>query len=152
MEIKISKLTSANQKMAKEITTLALQLGYQNRIKELSRRLEFILESNYDCVFIAQSDDQVIGWVHALVAVRVESPIFVEITGLVVDENFRGKKVGQKLIEAVKDWVNDLEIPVIKVRCNVIRTESHKFYEALGFTLDKEQKVFELSQFNVSSM
>ena len=147
MEIKISKLTSANQKKTREITALSLQLGYENKTKELSRRLEFILESNYDCIFIAQSDDQVIGWIHALVAVRVESPIFVEITGLVVDENFRSNKIGQKLIEAVKEWSDDLEITLIKVRCNVIRTASHKFYEALGFTLDKEQKVFELSEF-----
>lgn len=147
MEIKISKLTSINQKKAREITTLALQLGYHNRIKELTRRLEFILESNYDCVFIAQVEEQIIGWIHALVAVRVESSIFVEITGLVVDEDYRNKQIGQKLIGAVKDWSNALEIPLIKVRCNVIRTESHKFYEALGFILDKEQKVFELSQF-----
>ena len=147
MEIKISKLTSVNQKKTKEITALALQLGYENKAKELFRRLEFILESNYDCIFIAQHDDQIVAWIHALVAVRVESPLFVEITGLVVDENFRNKQIGQKLLEAVKDWSNALEIPLIRVRCNVIRTESHKFYEALGFTLDKEQKVFILAQF-----
>ncbi|HAD98712.1 MAG TPA: GNAT family N-acetyltransferase, partial [Cryomorphaceae bacterium] len=31
-----------------------------------------------------------------------------------------------------------------RVRCNVIRRESHRFYEKIGFTENKEQKVFDI--------
>jgi GNAT superfamily N-acetyltransferase len=85
-----------------------------------------------------------IGWIHAFKTLRIESKPFIEIGGLVVDENYRGKGVGKLLINAIKNWSEQEEISTIRVRCHTKRKEAHLFYNKLGFSESKEQKIFEI--------
>ncbi|WP_461789596.1 GNAT family N-acetyltransferase [Pedobacter sp.] len=142
--MEISKLTSVTDGESEQICELALQLGYINNLNSLKQRLANIIALNDHAIFVAKADGEIVGWLHCLVCLRVESPIFVEITGLVVHENSRGKQLGRHLIEASKKWSISKQIDQIKLRCNVIRKESHQFYLSLGFSLSKEQKVFEI--------
>lgn len=142
--MKISQLKSISETEAQEIYHLSNQLGYTNDFELLFDRLKEIIALKDHAVFTAKIDGKIVGWLHCLICLRVESPLFVEVTGLVVDENVRGKQIGKHLIEASKDWSRNQDISIIRIRCNVTRTESHKFYQALGFSVNKEQKVFEL--------
>ncbi|MDR0264120.1 MAG: GNAT family N-acetyltransferase [Sphingobacterium sp.] len=63
--------------------------------------------------------------------------------GLVFDNQYRGQGLGRLLTKEATDWASSFGCCRLRVRCNVIRTESHKFYESLGFKLKKEQKVFD---------
>ncbi|SOD18102.1 GNAT family N-acetyltransferase [Pedobacter xixiisoli] len=143
--MEIIQLKSITETEALEIHSLSNQLGYANDFDSLLGRLKEIITLKDHTIFVAKADDKIVGWLHCLVCMRVESPLFVEVTGLVVDENVRGKQIGKKLIEASKSWSQDRDISIMRIRCNVLRTESHKFYKALGFSSSKEQKVFELS-------
>lgn len=84
-----------------------------------------------------------VGWVHGFYSLRVESDPFIEIGGLVVDENHRQKGIGVQLVEKVNTWASTKGCNKLRVRCNTIRLESHEFYNLIGFTLNKEQKVFD---------
>ena len=64
---------------------------------------------------------------------------------LVVDESYRGKGIGKKLIDTAADWLKQKGEKTLRIRCNVIRDETHKFYEHLGFIEKKKQKIFEKS-------
>lgn len=143
--MEVSQLTSINETEAKEIHLLSNQLDYANDFDLLLGRLQEIITLKDHAIFIAKIDEKIVGWLHSLVCIRVESPLFVEVTGLVVDENARGKQIGKNLIEASKIWSRSQNIFTMRIRCNVLRTESHKFYHALGFSMSKEQKVFEIS-------
>ncbi|MDQ8004388.1 MAG: GNAT family N-acetyltransferase [Pedobacter sp.] len=143
--MEISQLTKITETEAQEIYVLSNQLGYTNNFDLLLGRLRAIIPLEEHAIFIAKADNKIVGWLHCLVCLRVESPVFVEITGLVVDEKVRGKQIGKKLIEAGKDWSRSQQISLLRIRCNVVRTESHKFYKALEFSESKEQKVFELN-------
>ncbi|MNK06347.1 acetyltransferase [compost metagenome] len=143
--MEIIQLKSITETEALEIHSLSNQLGYANDFDSLLGRLKEIIKLTDHTIFVAKADDKIVGWLHCLVCLRVESPLFVEVTGLVVDENVRGKQIGNKLIEASKSWSQNRDISIMRIRCNVLRTESHKFYQALGFSASKEQKVFELS-------
>lgn len=143
--MEISKLTSITESEAKQICELSLQLGYNNDLDRLKQRLSDIIGLNDHAIFVAKIDGEIVGWLHCLVCLRVESPIFVEVTGLVVHENNRGKQLGRHLIEATKQWSISKQIDQIKLRCNVTRKQSHQFYLSLGFSLSKEQKVFEIA-------
>jgi GNAT superfamily N-acetyltransferase len=145
LETKIERLVTIDQQSAVEIAELAQQLGYENHLAELTARLHQILKSDQDRIFVAIYQGKIIGWIHAISCIRVESQVFVEIAALVVDQHFRKQQLGKQLIQSVIGWANHLGIKTIKVRCNVVRKESHRFYEALGFSLKKEQKVFELN-------
>jgi len=67
----------------------------------------------------------------------------VEITGLVVNHAVQGKGMGKLLIQEAAQWAKNIGYFRLLVRCSVLRTESHKFYEHMGFKLKKEQKVFD---------
>lgn len=128
---------------APAIARLSGQLGYATEDNVMQGRLAVILPKDDNCVLLAVADEQILGWVHGVYALRVESGCFVEIAGLVVDEHQRRKGIGKLLVEQVAQWAQSKGCNSIRVRCNVTRTESHRFYEGLGFGLNKEQKVFD---------
>ncbi|MFA6275685.1 MAG: GNAT family N-acetyltransferase [Pedobacter sp.] len=144
MEKTISQLFTVTIKDAEEITVLSSQLGYENEVENLFERAQEIMKSKNDCLFVAKLDGHIVGWIHGFLAIRIESPLFVEIAGLVVDSHWQKQKIGKSLIEAVKEWGKSLGITKIRVRCNIIRTESHRFYESIGFSQNKQQKIFEI--------
>jgi GNAT superfamily N-acetyltransferase len=83
-----------------------------------------------------------VGWAHAYVCCLMESDSFVELGGLVIDEPYRGKGVGGKLLAAVEDWARLKGCRAISVRSNIIRHEAHKFYAAQGYDQIKTQHAF----------
>lgn len=145
MTLTITQLTEINEKEAEALTKLSAQLGYQSTVSELTDRTSKILLSPHDCIFVARQNGEIIGWIHAFLAIRVESDLYVEIAGLVVDQDFRKLNLGKQLISAVCDWSKTLGIQKLRVRCNVTRTATHQFYEHLGFLINKQQKIFELA-------
>tara|TARA_R110000850_G_scaffold96203_1_gene201338 strand:+ start:744 stop:1220 length:477 start_codon:yes stop_codon:yes gene_type:complete len=137
-------LRKATLNDANSIALLSEQLGYGYDVQSTKARLQAILNHNEHCVFVATLSDKVVGWVHGFYMLRVESDPFVEIGGLVVDENHRKMGIGIALIEEVKSWSAGKNCQKLRVRCNIIRLESHEFYKQIGFTLNKEQKVFDM--------
>lgn len=142
--MQILRLQSLDLKDAEQIAVLSSQLGYENEINALFNRTQQIIKAIDNCVFVAKADDQIVGWIHGFIALRVETPLFVEIAGLVVAQDFRKQHLGKELIEAVKEWSNSVGVYKVRVRCNVTRTESHKFYKNIGFSQNKQQMVFEM--------
>ncbi len=128
---------------AKAISNLSLQLGHETKVEDSLTRMEIILKLDDNVLYVADFEGQVGGWIQATYCHRLEAGSFVEITGLVVDEGWRGKGVGKALIEEVVTWTKFIGCSSLRVRSNVIRKEAHLFYENLGYTLTKEQKVFD---------
>ena len=142
--MEISRLQSLDLSEAQQIAALATQLGYENEVHLLFDRTQKLIKTEDNCIFIAKSGDEIVGWIHGFIALRVETLPFVEIAALIVSQEFRGQHIGKTLIEAVKEWSIAIGIHKVRVRCNVIRTESHKFYRNIGFSQNKQQMVFEM--------
>ena len=66
----------------------------------------------------------------------------VEIVGLVVDSVARRSGVGRALVAAAEHWARSRGIDEVFVRSNVVRPESHPFYERIGYLLSKTQHVY----------
>ena len=127
------------------INRLSWSLGYKEVSDDLAKiRLQFALQSSNDKVWVFEKDAQVLGWVHAFIAHRVASATFVEIGGLAVDPLRLKQGVGRMLVEQTKLWAHERKLS-LRVRCNSERSETHKFYEAVGFSKTKNQNVFEYS-------
>jgi GNAT superfamily N-acetyltransferase len=94
--------------------------------------------------FVAVHENNVIGWIGVARAIQIEMLSYCEIRGLVVDDKYRKLGVGKTLIENAKQWAKEKGNNKLRLRCNVIRTEAHLFYQHLGFKEIKEQKVFEM--------
>ena len=124
------------------IAELSGQLGYASSKDDTQNRLLALLNTPLNCVYVAQDDEKVIGWIHAFYAQRIESNPFVEIGGLVVDTHYRHKGVGKLLVETIAEWATSKQCHHLRVRCNAVRKESHLFYENLGFETLKVQNIF----------
>ncbi len=94
------------------------------------------------CVRIAADEaGAVVGWAHAAEQLVLESGPRCELLGIVVDASARGAGAGRALVSAVETWAAGRQLPVIVLRCNVLRTEAHAFYGRLGFERAKTQTV-----------
>lgn len=144
VKIKIEELEDPVLQQAEQICELTLQLGYQTDPISMLKRLHYLLMSRTHTIFVALADDKIVGWAHGSYLVALEGPPFIEILGLVVDANFRKQQLGKKLVEAVKAWGQAFNAHKLRVRCNVIRLESHEFYKNIGFELSKQQMVFDM--------
>ena len=127
------------------VNHLSHQLGYALSLADTKYQMEKVLLKEDHIAYVAISQTKVIGWIHAFISFTIESKPFVEIGGLVVDEKHRGQKTGNKLIDKVREWTIEKNIPSLRVRSNVTRHLTHQFYNKIGFKEIKEQKVFSLN-------
>jgi GNAT superfamily N-acetyltransferase len=128
------------------LSELSSQLGYPVSEAELGRRLTHLLSRPDHYVLLAETtSDQVVGWIHAAEQWVLESEPACEILGLVVDQNCRGQGIGRTLVAAIESWAGTRGIVALRVRSNIVRAESHPFYERLGFTRVKSQHVYRKS-------
>jgi len=126
------------------INELSLHLGYEYlTVHVLKDNLETILASKSDKLWIIEQEKQVLGWIHAFIANRVASAAFIEIGGMVVSPDARRTGIGRRLVEEVKKWAGEQK-QNLRVRCNITRKETHRFYESVGFVLSKSQNIFEI--------
>ncbi len=137
------EIRSAEERDIEALARLAGELGYPSTPEQIRRRLANIKAEPHQATFVAvKNGDAVIGWIHLSEARSLETEPRAEITGLVVDANFRGGGVGGRLVARGEDWALRRGLTVIGVRSNVLRERTHVFYERLGYAVTKTQKVF----------
>ncbi len=133
---------------APRIAQLAGQLGYPSTAEEVIDRLRGIEGDPRHVVYLAElvevfNKTEIVGFVHAQErCLVIESDRHAEIAALVVDERFRGRGVGRLLMRNAEDWARNRSASAMVLRSNVIRSGAHAFYEKLGYSVVKTQKVF----------
>lgn len=128
---------------AAQIARLAAELGYPATVSEISLRLSALLPSPAQFIAVAERAGSLLGWVAAERRLLLESGEKIEIVGLVVGANERRSGLGKSLVTAIEQWAATQKISVITVRSNVVRTESHPFYERIGYKRKKTQHAYE---------
>ena len=128
---------------AASLARLATQLGYPTTEAEAGRRAAAILGLPEHRVLVAESDGEVVGWIHVAPSFTLESDPSAEIAGLVVDEAFRGMGIGARLIAEAEAWAASRGYGLMRVRSNVKRNRARRFYERAGFAVTKRQRNFE---------
>jgi GNAT superfamily N-acetyltransferase len=127
---------------ATRIAELSGTLGYPVSAQTMEQRLTRVLKLETHSVFVAETIGAIVGWTHAAEQEMLELGPRCEIWGLVVAETARGRGVGRRLIEAVENWARERGLEEVSVRSNIIRPESHPFYERLGYTRIKTQHAY----------
>lgn len=127
---------------AAAIATLSGQLGYPSTDAEVRARLADVVEREDSAVFVTEEAGNVIAWIHVYGIHTLESDAHAEIAGLVVDEAHRNRGIGQALVGAAERWAIEAGYRDIRVRSNVVRERTHRFYEREGYRIVKRQAAF----------
>jgi len=135
-------IRSASQNDQVQLAGLAGELGYPSSPEQVSIRLARVIARPDQAIFVAETQGQITGWVHVYACPTVESDLYAEIGGLVVSKEWRGKGAGRALMSMAEAWAHDLGIHEVRLRSNIIRSEAHRFYEAIGYTKTKSQFTF----------
>ena len=127
---------------AQRMTQLSGVLGYEASEVEFAARLRHVLACEEELVLVAVADAGVVGWIHGGEQTPLTSARGAEILGLVVDASYRHRGAGRRLVAAFESWASSRGATHLTVRSNIIRPESHGFYERLGYTRTKTQHVY----------
>ena len=140
-EIKLN-IREAKIKDVEKIAELTQELGYEITITEVRKKLQKFDSNSFEKIYIAEYEN-VTGWMHISKIEPLESPSFAEIRGIVVKKEFRNKGIGTKLIKTAEKWARKSGCTKIRVRTNINRVETRKYYKNLKFISKKTQEVFE---------
>jgi GNAT superfamily N-acetyltransferase len=118
-------------------------LGYPVEPDAFRQRLEQILPRADHAAFVAEiAPHLVIGWIEGEERQILAVGRLCEIVGLVVDATHRGAGVARSLVETLERWAIGRGLGQVSLRSNVVRPESHAFYEKLGYSRFKTQHAY----------
>jgi GNAT superfamily N-acetyltransferase len=121
---------------------LAEQLGYLSSAQQVRVRLEAMANSSQYGVYVAQlPGGQIGGWIGLYVFRSVEQDNCAGISGLIVDQQVRGRRIGKMLLDAAEEWARSQGCDAISVHSNVMRERAHRFYTNNGYGHIKTQKL-----------
>lgn len=125
-----------------DIYILNQELGYFYPIEKVRERITYIIENTKDIVFVAQQDNEVIGYIHGSPYELLYSDPLVKIMGFVVKEKYRNIGVGSMLINELECWTKEKGYSGITLTSRFERLNDHRFYEKHGYINIKNQKNF----------
>lgn len=117
-------------------------LGYDFPIEKTAKRLEMILGSNKDKIFVAEYGGKVIGYIHACDYDVIYGPSMKNILGLAVDSHYRKLGAGKALLTAAENWAKETGSAGVRLCSGAQRKGAHEFYKRCGYICSKEQLNF----------
>ncbi|WP_342669828.1 GNAT family N-acetyltransferase [Actinoplanes rectilineatus] len=116
------------------LTGLLEQLGYPTTESDLDGRLDYWLEDPASWLIGAEDGGALVG-VAALHVLPIleKTGKFGRLLALVVEERYRGRGVGRMLVTAVEDQARAVGCLAIELNSSRHRTETHTFYQRLGY-------------------
>jgi GNAT superfamily N-acetyltransferase len=125
---------------AAAVAALCGELGYPITTEHAAAH---IADPRGVSLLVADRGGVVIGWIELAVRRTVEFGDAAEIQAFVVTEGERGRAVGSALLASAEAWARARGLPRMRVRSNVIRERTHRFYVERGYTERKRQVVFD---------
>jgi GNAT superfamily N-acetyltransferase len=139
-DVAVRRATAADAATA---AALSGQFGYPATSESIGRRLAAIIDDPDAAVLVAEArGGAVVGWVHVRTLQLLQRDACAEIGGLVVDEGWRRRGIGGRLMAAAEDWARRQGIDLMRLRSNVIRDDAHRFYRRLGYADSKTSLLF----------
>ncbi len=105
--------------------------GVKLSLEEIHTRLEGLGKT--DRLLLALDGDQVAGYAHLRVARDLVSEETAEVVTLLVSKPYRRNGVGRRLVAAAETWALESGRARLLLRTDVVRTDAHAFFTAMGY-------------------
>ena len=124
------------------LTELSEQLGYPTTVKEVENRVKYLLNKKDHQIFVAEYNDKIIGFISFERYDILYYPSGLNITGLVVDKNYRNTGIGKLLLKIAEKYAIENSLIFLRANSGSQRLDAHQFYRKNGFSNEKDQKRF----------
>jgi GNAT superfamily N-acetyltransferase len=130
------KIRQATKNDISQLMPLLAELGYPTSLEELTARFHSFLQNTGYGVTVCEINEQIIGFI-----AWSQSDLFVadvtkfRIQALLVTNQYRGKGIGKKLMEAVEEIAIHHRPSIVELTSGLRRAKdgSHEFYKRLGY-------------------
>lgn len=128
------QIRSAMLDDAAAVGELMRELGYELTDAKTARRLEAVLATGCDKVYLLVEGDDPLGLVALRRAPALHRALpIATITVLVVHAGARRRGAGRCMIEHATKWARENGCCSVGLTTRISRTEAHAFYRAVGF-------------------
>lgn len=114
-----------------QLASLQTEVGLPVRPDEIRRRLESLPRE--DRLLLAVAGEKLLGYAHLRVTHDLLNEETAEVVALVVAKAHRRQGVGRRLIAASETWALESGRARLLLRTDVVRTDAHAFFIALGY-------------------
>jgi GNAT superfamily N-acetyltransferase len=125
---------------ATAVAALAVELGYDISAETAASQIGRLGRDS--AAFVAFVAKTPAGWVYVSRTDLLQATPFAEIGGLVVTAALRGAGVGRELMAAAEAWAVEHGLHEVRLRSRVAREDAHRFYERLGYEMEKTSFTF----------
>ncbi len=115
------------------------ELGYDYPENATKEKLEMLLKSRKDKIFVACVDDVVVGYIHANDYDVIYAPHMKNVMGIAVASSCKRQGIGKALLSCVEDWAKNTGADGVRLNSGSKRTAAHDFYRNCGYDEDKQQ-------------
>jgi aminoglycoside 6'-N-acetyltransferase I len=116
-----------------DITQLFAQLGYDVSAGEAAIRLAALAGDPQSRCLVAADGTHLVGAITLYFVPVIHQGRWCRVTSLVVDEQSRGRGVGQALVAAAEEASAAAGCVRVEATSATRRTDAHAFYERLGY-------------------
>ena len=118
-----------------QIAALLAELGYPgNPAADVRRRLQLWQAEAASRALVAELDEQLLGIIAVTAIPYLEREgRWARIVALIVSSACRGQGIGRLLVEAAENVASELGCVAMEVTSARSRTDSHPFYQSLGY-------------------
>lgn len=121
---------------APQLVKLYSDLGYPSDEKSIKNRLEKLLEHTDYHMLVLLQENKVIGFCGFCKMYMFESDqSYLRILAFVIDSDYRGKKYGSKLLQAIEEIAIEMNAPIVTFNSGnrSERDIAHHFYVNNGY-------------------
>lgn len=129
-------IRTINETDLADITYLMTELGYETTGSEMEIRLSKLISNSDYHTIVAEIDKRVVGLIGLHIGLAYEfSGCYGRIVCLIVNQQYRKRGIGNKLIDRAKEIVqqHDGDTLVLNTGNRTDRENAHKFYINNGF-------------------
>ncbi len=131
MELQIIRTPRPPEAYLGPIADLNREAGYPTTIGDLRRRIQELPEG--DRLIMALDGESLIGYAHLRVIHDLFGEESVELVSIIVRKANRRQGVGRRLVAAAETWASQSGKARLLIRTEILRTEAHAFFVALGY-------------------
>lgn len=145
MIIRYAKLNDYDQmsKIFKQVDELHSDFHPEifNQLEFDARTIDYIdsiIKDSKSRLIVAEENGKIIGLAKSDIVSSPDVSLFVkrdyiDISTIVVDEQYRGRGVGQKLLDRIYEWAKEVNISEVELSVFSFNETAVKFYENNGF-------------------